>query len=362
MKPPAHSPSPTTMSDMADAELLQAIRDMPQPEPEAALDAAILDAAAKCAAEVRKARAGVSFSTSPTVLKTRKNRSVFDRFSRWLFGDGETRGHLGQMVAAGVFMGVVLGFVLQANRENVFSPALSDKDIAMMKPAPSITTPEETPERMMPSGEGKIPEMELQRPTSAAPPPMPATLAPVQVEKREVAAAPVAALEVASSARTSSAPEASAKTGIAEETQLAVASPLPQEVLQKPMSAPAASPMLAMSDSASVLADGVGAEEATASATIPAAAPETLAAASSSRVAAPFPARSAARGDLTKEKEAEIDAQLKRVLDLRRAGKKEEAQLLLRQLRARYPDTDIDERLRRRESEKNSEENKEGKK
>jgi hypothetical protein len=51
--------------------------------------------------------------------------------------------------------------------------------------------------------------------------------------------------------------------------------------------------------------------------------------------------------------EKEIETTLKRILELRRAGKKEEAQTLLQQLRERYPDEKIDKRLHKLENEEN---------
>jgi len=53
--------------------------------------------------------------------------------------------------------------------------------------------------------------------------------------------------------------------------------------------------------------------------------------------------------------ETEIETELKQLLQLRRAGKEEEAQVLLRQLRERYPNDNIDERLRQLEKEENNE-------
>lgn len=158
MKPPVHSSPSLAADDAADTgqPLLQAARELQQPEPGPALDTAILRAAAERAAEVRKARAeavtdAITVADLPKTQKTVaasesvRKHSILERFSRWLLGDGETRGHLGQAVAASVFMGIAVGVVLQAPRENTLSPALSERDIVIMKPEETPTPAAEPP-------------------------------------------------------------------------------------------------------------------------------------------------------------------------------------------------------------------------
>ncbi|MCL2309927.1 MAG: hypothetical protein FWC42_06590 [Proteobacteria bacterium] len=348
MKPPTHSPSPTAMNDMDDVELLQAARGMQQPALAPALDAAILNAAAQRAAEVRTARATVA-SASLSAPKALNVRSAFDRFSHWLLGSSSGHGHLGQMVAAGIFLGVALGLILQANRENIFSPPPSENTVAMANPELSVAMPEKTTSPV----EEKAAEAEPPRQVSTVPAtsttPAPAPM--LEVKKTEAAtsvAIPDASLDATSRARMPSASETRPQAGIAEEAQPAAASPPPQEALQTspkptPIPAPAPSPVSAKPAPAPVLADRMDAAVA------PASPPPAEALAMPPVGAGASPAQGATKNEAAKEKEAEIDAQLRHVLDLRRAGKEEEAQLLLRQLRARHPDIDIDERLRQRE-------------
>jgi len=249
MKPSVHPPSPGS-----EQSLLQAARDMDQPAPAPALDAAILDAAARRAAQIRAARAATA---SP---------SAWQRLSRWLFGDGERRGHFRQAVAASLVAGVALGLALQVGRET--APA---------SPEAVITKP---------------------------PPP----------------AAPAATAQEDASAR--AAPPVAKKRAEASADRLrqhAVPSPPPQ------------------------------AEARQAAEPLPAAAPAPAPARMESQAAPPAGALPSPAQDAAKMRETEIDAQLGRVLELRRAGKDEEAERLLRQLRQRHPDGDIDERLRQRE-------------
>jgi hypothetical protein len=332
------------MSDMADAELLQAARDTQQPAPAPALDAAILNAASQRAAEVRKART-IAAEAPAAIPKTPKTRSLLERFSGWLFGDGETRGHLWQTAAVGVFMGVALGFILQANRET--APAFPEMAMMTRPPAsPAIMqgeTPKEEPaRRAMPPAEEKpaeVPEAARAIVSEAQ------ARAEAQAERQQqrAAASPVRSPEAADAI----AAEARARTEA--QYQRAAASPAspPPEAARRQDRAVEAEPL---------------------SVTAPIAAPpsrQPMARAAEERAdrysgiaaapAAPSPARNAGRSDLAGEEETEIDAQLKHILDLRRAGKEEEAQRLLRELRARYPDIDIDERLRQREKEESEE-------
>lgn len=310
MKPPVHSPSPAAESDMADIEqpLLQAARDLPQAEPGPALDAVILEAAAKRAEEVRQART-VATEAPAAILKAPKIRSILERFSRWFFGDGEMRGHFGQAIAASIVAGIVLGIVWQADREN--APALPE--VAMMAPAPAPAA----------ITQGEAPKEALAR---KAMPPTEKKTVEASTTMDSIAAATKAdkvQLTTASPAPPSSA-AARSRGRVAEVESLPAAEPMPVQ---------AAALAPPMEEAAERRAGDVG------TAVAPLAKP-----------IAPSPMQDAAKAREING-EAEIEAQLKRILDLRYAGKEEEAQRLLSQLRMRYPDGNIDERLRQREKE-----------
>lgn len=312
------------MSDI-EQPLLQAARDMQQPAPAPALDAAILDAAAQRAAEVRKART-VASEAPAAIPKAPKKRSASDRFSRWLFGDGETRGHLWQTVAVGAFMGIAFGFLLHVNRET----ASTFPEIAMMEPlpAPSAIVQREAPEE---ERAGRAMRFAEEKPAEAS-----ARLEAIATEARTDSDQRAAASPVSPPAETYV--QARSREAPSLLVTAPVASPSPRQMER-------------------------GAEERAADRY------EDTVVATLARRAAPSSAQDAVRAKET-DAETEIDAQLKRVLDLRHAGKEEDAQLLLRQLRARYPDIDIDKRLHEMESElekargkeKSKEKNKEGKK
>ncbi|MDR1995588.1 hypothetical protein [Azonexus sp.] len=302
---------------MADIEqpLLQAVRDLPQPEPGPALDAAILSAAAKRAEEVRKART-VATEVPATILKVPKTRSTLERFSRWLFGDGQTRGHFKQAVAASIIAGIALGIVWQADREN----ASALPEVAMMEPAPA-PTPSPAPSAIT---QGEALKERLAR--KAMPP----------AEKKPAAASATA--------------DSIAADTKADKVQLAVASPAlppPAAARGQDRAAEAEPSPAAVSVPAQVAALAPQTEEVAERRVggVGAAAIAPLA-----KAVAPSPAQDAAKGQEINA-EAEIEAQLKRILDLHHAGKEEEAQRLLSQLRVRYPGGNIDERLRQREKE-----------
>ncbi|MDR0777105.1 MAG: hypothetical protein LBE81_10795 [Azonexus sp.] len=304
---------------MADSEqpLLQAARDLPQAEPGPALDAAILGAAAQRAEEVRRARiiATEVLAANPSAVQT---RPLLARFSCWLFGDGERHGHFRQALAASIVAGIALGIVWQAERENV--PAVSD--VAMMEPAPSTAAPalEPAPATItqaeaveeMPARKAMPPAREKPAAVSAM---MDSTAVETKVDKVQLAAAspplPPPPAEARGQDRAAELPPAAA-----------------------PMPAPAAPSAPPMEEVAEYRAD------------------RSRAAPMAARQAAPAPVQEAAKAQ-EMDAEGEIDAQLKRILELRRAGKEEEVQALLRQLRARYPDGNIDERLRQREKKEN---------
>ena len=290
---------------MADIEapLLQAARDLQAAEPDPALDAAILNAAAQRAQQIRQAQ--------PLAAKTPKTPSMPERLSRWLFGDEQRRGHFRQALAAAIVAGIALGIVWQAVR----APGPPMPELAMMEPPPPPPfeiAPEEAPKEMaerraMPSA-GK---RNAQTPATA-----------------DSIAAKTQADQIQFAAPSPASPPPAATLGRArmmESESLPAAEAMPAPATQ-------------MEEAAQQRAGGVAAMAPLA------------------RTAAPSPAQEAEKAGEMKANayanaEAEIETQLKRILDLRRAGKEEEAQELLRQLRARHPEGHIDERLRQREKE-----------
>ncbi|MCL2524089.1 MAG: hypothetical protein FWF20_04590 [Betaproteobacteria bacterium] len=322
MKPTAAPPSPADTGQT----LLQAARDLPQPEPGPALDAFILDAAARRAAEIREARAKAAavLETPPRIRETAP--SALERFARWLLGTGEMRGHLGQVLAASLVMGLALGIVMQIEQatppETVpataqesakvatapagqnFTEMAADKAAPMPDQAPAVAAlAAEAPKR---AARAAANAFDAATPASAPPPPPKARA--LLREKNAAPAAPEPAAEM---------PQALAEPALRHNEVGVHGVAEARQSLAKP-SSHAAPPM--SSAPAPAKADAL-------------------------------PAAPSAAGALTAD--SDIDAQLKRILDLRRAGKEEEAALLLRELRARHRDANIDERLRRLEDEKN---------
>jgi hypothetical protein len=288
------------MRDMTRAEqaLLQAARAMPQPEPAPAMDAAILNAAAQRAAEVRRQSQQAFPKTSPAL----------ERFSRWLLGDGTRRGPFRYALATFLSAGIALGFVLHISRENALAPELSGDVITMQAVAPEAApaAPEEMLESAPVLAEENVAEIMAERKTAdyAASSalnkalPSPAQKADAEMAARRFAIPPPSALATDREARR-------AESG-------------------SPVAAPVAAPMPAARASAPVEEKAHPME---------------------------MKAAKAATDTLVKTSDADIDAQLKRILELRRANREEEAGLLLKQLRALYPEANLDERLRQLESE-----------
>jgi hypothetical protein len=326
MKPSLHSSSPTC--DLADIEqpLLQATRDLPHPEPNPALDAAILFAAAERAAEVRKARAA-AMEAPAAIPKTPKTSSLLERLSRWLFGNGELRGHFGQALAASVLVVVALGLVMQVNRE--ISPGLPKSDVAMLTPPePETALPVEAAEKMQESAAAFVArdragmemaassaalESESDRGRSAA------LRAPASMEQRE-------AKTEARRTEKDKALAAIMPTPEMPESALAVEGAKAEVSMMEAAAMPAASPPILGEESRALQRP----------------------ASEANRARSMVKEQKIGSEEVTTE--ARIDAQLKRIIELRRDKKEEEAERLLRQLRTSYPDIDIDERLRQREN------------
>ena len=335
MKPSVHPPSSTVMNEMVDSELLQAVRELPQPEPKPALDAAILSAAAERAAEIRKARSNTVVAATKTpelgrnaadIAQDRKTHSVLERFSRWLLGNGEGRGHLWQTVAASVFIGVTLGFMMQVYQEKELPSGVSKTDLAMLTPPAAEATPPIAAREIMPEDrpafaekDGAMMEMEAKSLAFKS-----------EAARRESTPLAIPPPASALPAQAPLAREAREEKRMAEEGERYT------DRLAAEMPTPAAA-------RARGVAAAVGAEA-------------DARAASPSEPTSPYEARrmqnraAAERINSETPPETEIDTQLKRISELRRDKKEEEAEALLRQLRTRYPGIDIDKRLRQLET------------
>ncbi|MCL2831357.1 MAG: hypothetical protein FWD77_11595 [Betaproteobacteria bacterium] len=360
MKPPAPLPSPDGLGSDVEQPLLQAAREMRQPEPGPALDALILEAAAKRAAEIRQARVEAAASTAPNLPKTPGKSSALERFSRWLLGDGQMRGHLGQAVAASVFIGVAIGLVLKVEQESSLSSPLSESNALIMEPpppkvAPPLASPGQAREKNLDKAMRAAEENRAKTPGTAPQKPKPMEPASVALPAQEKEGmARKAAMQQKAQDRV-------AESDAAMDTLSKPPPPPPAAVAFPPPSPspslPAAkTPAVAPPASLEISAQQEETKPAYADRNTPATVPATLA--PLDRAQTPARSRKAdteatPKMEIHAEIDAEIDAQLKRILDLRRAGKKEEAELLLRQLRARYPEANIDESLRRLEREEN---------
>jgi len=131
-----------------ESTLLQAARDFQQTMPSPALDAAVLSAAAKHAAEIRKPCAEPANPIPPTL-------SPFKRLSHWLFGNSQKRGHLWQLASAGTFMAVVaIGLVslfgdqmrrlLGSSADALAGREVAFETAATMSPTPGLETEVDT--------------------------------------------------------------------------------------------------------------------------------------------------------------------------------------------------------------------------
>lgn len=299
MNPSDPAPPSAAISDMrdmtrAEQALLQAARAMPQPEPAPALDAAILNAAVQRAAEVRRQSQQAFPKTSPAL----------ERFSRWLLGDGTRRGPFRYALATFLSAGIALGFVLHISRENALAPDLSGDVITMQSVAPAA------PEEMLESAPVLAEE----------------NVAAIMAERKTADYAASSALNKAllSPAQKADAEMAARRFAIPQPSALATDKEARRAESGSPVAAPVTAPMPAARASAPVEAEAHPME---------------------------MKAAKAATETLVKTSDADIDAQLKRILELRRANREEEAGLLLKQLRALYPEANLDERLRQLESE-----------
>jgi len=266
MKTP--SPPPPKMLNDTEQQLLKAARDFQKEEPPCAVDAAILRAAAVHTAQARAAATPLQETQKPAL--TSAPPSLLFRLSRWLFGDGQKRGHLWQLAGLGALVGVVAVGLLSWLEFGVSANALVGAQYAAYEKqaSPPLEFEKKTLERF---GQNNA--------ESFAPAPAPADAAPASsfAEKAERLAA----------VRAEATP----------------ARPVPPA----PMTAGA----------------------------------PTKAARQKMKSAA---------ATLGLEHEVEMDTQLKGVLTLRREGKEEEAKALLQQLKERYPQGNLDERLRRLET------------
>ncbi|MCL2625591.1 MAG: hypothetical protein FWD46_02070 [Cystobacterineae bacterium] len=305
--------------------LLQAARNLQQPQPGPALDAAILHAAAERTAEIRRARTSAAVvKTATAVAQTPPTHSFVQRFSLWLLGKGEIRGHLRQVLAVGACVGVALVLVLNVPWENVgglpqYAPSESTMAVSAAEPERWALAP--VLEKDMSSFEQKLPPPA--QPSSPSPPP------PVDNN--------------ASTGRAKSQPRPpSSQTGgetVVQETvvEKTHASPLPET----PSAAPPASQSLSFRVRGEATAQETHVEK-----------PHALPPPEAKPIALPPPPSPAfrAEGGATIQ-ETDIQKQLENILGLRRAGKEKEARALLRQLYKRYPKSKVEERLRQLESE-----------
>ena len=378
MNPPDPAPPFTATSDITHAEqaLLQAARAMQQPEPAPALDAAILNAAAQRAAEVRfQAQTDAATEVPTKTLYCRyqqvspKTWPALERFSRWLFGDGEVRGHLRQALATCLVAGIALGFVLHVNRENALAPALSG-DVVAMRPAPpeaapSLAAPEEMLEPAPVLAEENAAEMAEDR---AADKKYLAALESKSAERQSAIPGSLSNVPSpspsAEAARTFPAREmdAEARSRITEKSEarkwsIPASSQEASGLPQKPVPAPATAPMSAARERSIEMEPAPTAPEIPAP---PPAAPsmrggitssEAEKADSNKKISIP----EQDKRDSKKTPEADIDTQLRRILALHRAGREKEAEHLLKQLRVEHPNRNIDERLRQLKSRENRE-------
>jgi len=402
MKPPDSSPSSAAASDMSDMSditrmeqpLLQAARDLPASEPAPALDAALLGAAASRAAKIRHQRfAGIAPSGATPTSKAPEISSALARFARWIFGEGEMPRTLGYALAACAFIGIALGLVLHANRD--LSPVFPKGDVVAMQEsepedmpeaapavaapavaAPSITTSAAMPESAVLAEERGARMAENKAADASVAFEFESARLPPEA-KRSIASPSQLEAEADRPARRLAAPSSPAPEGGAEAAEREA----PADAAARQRSGrqswrqthgaetrEAADSPQNLGSASAVVAPTV-APAATSAPPVPAAR-ASAAAESTSAAPAPVPAeeyrlsrsagssreeklnkRSISEQESEKTPEADIDAELKRFLDLRRAGKEEEAELSIKQLRAKYPDHDIDERLRQLEGE-----------